>query len=163
MKIEYSWQSTPHLWHAFDAETADGAEDSGELARMVGAGNTKEDALEDLIEQLDDYWRREVDAAALRFSNAKSGGTELVHSSYVAETTAEILRLRECVGALVVALHGAEGHLKFSDDYRISEHKEADISAVNGSIQCALDVIRAALAAQEDVIRIALAAQEATR
>lgn len=69
MKIELDYQSTPALWRATDASTADGAEDSGTLAHMSGMGKTREEALIDLLEQLDEYWRGEVDAAELRARN----------------------------------------------------------------------------------------------
>lgn len=61
MNLELTWDSTPQLWRAHDLDTADGAEDSGELAHMAGTGPTKELALFSLVEKLDDYWRGEVD------------------------------------------------------------------------------------------------------
>jgi hypothetical protein len=64
MDIELDWQSTPRIWQAWDAATYDGAPDSGRLAQMIGQGATREAALLDLIEQLDDYWRCECDRIA---------------------------------------------------------------------------------------------------
>jgi hypothetical protein len=62
MKIETSYDRPPIPttacdWSAWDADTSDGAEDSGRLAHIVGRGPTERAALIDLIEQTVDYWR----------------------------------------------------------------------------------------------------------
>jgi hypothetical protein len=38
-------------WSAYDHETYDGAEDSGQLAHMVGYGATDQEAIADYLEQ----------------------------------------------------------------------------------------------------------------
>ena len=55
MNIETSWQSTPQLWMAYDAETMDGAPDASELSRVRGYSGTKEEAINDFAEKLAEY------------------------------------------------------------------------------------------------------------
>ncbi len=52
MKIETIWQSTPRLWLAIDSETYDGAPDSKQNTRGVGA--TEREAINDLLQQLEE-------------------------------------------------------------------------------------------------------------
>lgn len=52
MKIEVHWESTPALWSAYDSDNFDGAPDSGFQAQ--GFGKTREEALNQLVEQLVD-------------------------------------------------------------------------------------------------------------
>lgn len=62
MKIELDYHDTPQVWRALDADTMDGAEDSGPLARMRGEGTSREAALVDLLDKLDEHYRGELDA-----------------------------------------------------------------------------------------------------
>lgn len=47
-------------WSAWDADTSDGAEDSGTLAHIVGRGPTERAALIDLMEQTVAYWEEKA-------------------------------------------------------------------------------------------------------
>ena len=55
MKIETHLLSGWNRWQAYDADTMDGAEDSGPLALMRGEGDTPAEAINDLVEQVIDY------------------------------------------------------------------------------------------------------------
>lgn len=64
MKIETSCSSTQAsatTWTAYDKETYDPAPDGDPLSLMFGIGTTEVGAVINLMEQLDEYWRREYD------------------------------------------------------------------------------------------------------
>lgn len=52
MRITTSYQSMPAIWHAYDDDTYDGAEDAG--PQLVGEGKTEAEAISDLAEKIRD-------------------------------------------------------------------------------------------------------------
>ena len=60
MKIKTSFDYPPipnrnFDWSAWDEDTYDGAEDSHPSARVIGRGPTESAAINDLLEQLEEY------------------------------------------------------------------------------------------------------------
>lgn len=64
MKLVLEYHNTPMVWRAHDEDTADGAPDAGELARMHGEGSSREAALVDLLEKLEGYYASRLSKGA---------------------------------------------------------------------------------------------------
>lgn len=52
MNIQTSYQSTPALWQAYDADGYDDATDAKPESQRVGHGKTEREAINDLVEQI---------------------------------------------------------------------------------------------------------------
>jgi hypothetical protein len=70
MKPTFDWQSTPALWMVY--EDPEG---------ISGLGKTKEDALANFVEQLDEDYRRQLDAQALKLSKEQQNLAD--HKAYI--------------------------------------------------------------------------------